>query len=167
MKLFLIRRKNTFVGEYYKYNILENEGVIYMSKEIKFDNYLSDNRITFLEKIKYENSEVVYRGNYKISGNNLIFIINIDDSAYTTIQCRLMTLNNSAKREKILYLLNQLNCNTIAKKFILTDDDDIEFIVPFIATEDEFNPEVLMILISNIFKGLEEDYAKLMRVIWS
>ena len=67
----------------------------------------------------------------------------------------------------MLYLLNQLNCNYKANKFVLTDDDYIDFSVPFISTDEEFNPELLIALSNNIVKNLEEDYAKIMRVIWS
>lgn len=138
-----------------------------MTKEIKFDNYLRDSGLTFFDKLDHEDGEVSYRSNYTISGNNVVFLISMDDSVYTLLQCRLIKLNNPAKREKMLYLLNQLNSNYKANKYILTDDDNVDFIVPFIAIEEDFNPEVIMILTSNILKDLEEDYAKIMRVIWS
>ncbi|WP_150844197.1 YbjN domain-containing protein [Clostridium sp. UBA1353] len=138
-----------------------------MTKEIKFDNYLRDKEITFFDKFAYEDGGAAYRSNYTISGNNILFIISMDDSVYTILQCRLMKLNNPAKREKMLYLLNQLNSHYKANKFVLTDDDNIDFSVPFIAIEEDFNPEILMLLTHSILEGLEEDYAKIMRVIWS
>lgn len=55
----------------------------------------------------------------------------------------------------------------MVSKYVLTDDDDIDFTVPFIAMEDDFNPEVVMAVTSSILSDLEEDYAKIMRVNWS
>lgn len=138
-----------------------------MTKELKFDNHLRNNNITCFEKFNCEDGETFYRSIFTISGNNIVFFISMNDSIYTTLQCRLMQLNNPAKREKMLYLLNQLNSKYKANKFVLTDDDNIDFSVPFIATDNEFNPELILLATHNILQNLEEDYAKIMRIIWS
>ena len=139
-----------------------------LNKETMFDNYLRENDMNFFDKLPRDNDdEVLYRSNYTISGNNVIFLISLDSSLYTLLQCRLMKLNNPLKREKMLYLLNDLNSNYKANKFVLTENDFVDFTVPFISTDDEFNPELVMSLTHNILKMLDDDYAKLMRVNWS
>lgn len=138
-----------------------------MTKEIKFDNYIESNEITFFDKVPCDDNSVVYKSNYTIAGNSIPFIIVVDDSLFTMLQCRLIKLNNPAKRENLLYLLNQLNSNYKANKFVLTDDDDVDFSISFISTDEEFDPELIVGLTYNIMKGLEDDYSKIMRVIWS
>ncbi len=137
-----------------------------MIKEKKFDNYLREHELTF-EKLDVEGGVVAYTFNYTISGNNVAFFLFINDPVIILLHSRLMKLNNPAKREKMLYLLNQLNSKYNLSKYVLTDDDDIDFTVPFIAMEDDFNPEVVMAVTSSILSDLEEDYAKIMRVNWS
>ena len=78
-----------------------------------------------------------------------------------------MKLHNPAKKENLLYLLNQLNYNYKVNKYILTEDDYVELVVPFITTDESFDPSFITLVAGTILESAEDDYAKIMRIIWS
>ncbi|WP_058485425.1 hypothetical protein [Defluviitalea phaphyphila] len=138
-----------------------------MNKVQKFELFIRENPdLNVFEKVQ-QNDAVLFKSRYTFAGSEKIFLIVLDDSVFSQVLCRIVTLNNPAKRDKILYLINELNSKYKALKYTLDDLGNIDFCIDYIASDEDFNAKTLIGIILNIFKNIEEDYGKFMRVIWA
>lgn len=137
-------------------------------KEIEFDIYLKKNsQESMVEKIdgKEEKDETVYRSGYSIKDTTLIFFIILNDSAFSSVMCRVGTLQNKEKRNEILELVNYLNFRYTAAKFTLDLENNLDFKIDFIGTDEEFNPEMVIQVTLNVLKMVEQDFENIMKVL--
>lgn len=134
-------------------------------KEIEFDIYLKKNsQENMVEKIE-EKDETVYKAGYTIKDTTLIFLIILNDSAFSSTMCRVGTLKNKEKRSEVLEMVNYLNFRYTAAKFTLDAENNLDFKIDFIGTDDEFNPEMVIQVTINVLKMIEQDFDNIMKVL--
>lgn len=134
-------------------------------KEIEFDIYLKkNNQESMIQKVE-DKEQTVYRAGYKIKEETLLFFITLNDTAYSSVLCRLGTLKNELKRVEALEMTNFLNFKYIPAKFTLDSENNLDFRIDIIATDDEFNPEMAVQVPLNVLQAIEQDYEKITDVL--
>lgn len=134
-------------------------------KEIEFDIYLKkNNQESMIQKVEDE-EQTVYRAGYKIKEETLLFFITLNDTAYSSVLCRLGTLKNGLKRVEALEMTNFLNFKYVPAKFTLDSENNLDFRIDIIATDDEFNPEMAVQVPLSVLQAIEQDYEKITDVL--
>ena len=111
---------------------------------------------------------VVFRSAIGIQGQNLPTMLVIDDSIYVMLQVRVGAgLVKEANKAAVLEHLNALNENYKVFKYYVADNGDIviESCIP--TTDDDFVPEMVHAVIDVVLKHLNDEYPKLMKVVWA
>lgn len=134
-----------------------------MDKVSKFEKYLNDVNLRMFEKTQ-DGEMVIFKSSYTFCNEQKVFIIIFDNSAYTQVLCRLARLDNPAKTEKMLYLLNELNAKYKQLKFIIDDEGNVDFSIDYVALDEDFNCQLFLAIVFSIFKNVESEYSKFMRI---
>lgn len=142
-------------------------GGLNMNKVEKFEAYISKHPDMDVFNKERHGDTVTFKSIYTFGGSDKTFIIVLDDSIFNEVICRIVTLDNSVKRDKILYLMNDLNSKYKSLKYMLDDSGNIEFAISYISSDEAFEPEVLLRAVTILFKAVENDYSKFMRVVWA
>lgn len=140
------------------------------TKADKFNKFLEEKNITCFQTQEVEGDmhPVVYRSFMEVNGQNLPTMLVIDDSIYVMLQVRVGAgLVKDANKAAVLEHLNALNENFKVFKYYVADNGDvvIESCIP--TTDDEFVPEMVHAVIDVVLKHLNEEYPKLMKVVWA
>lgn len=140
------------------------------TKADKFNKFLEEKNITCFQTQEVEGDmhPVVYRSFMEVNGQNLPTMLVIDDSIYVMLQVRVGAgLVKDANKAAVLEHLNALNENYKVFKYYVADNGDvvIESCIP--TTDDEFVPEMVHAVIDVVLKHLNEEYPKLMKVVWA
>lgn len=119
------------------------------------------------EEVQLDNA-VGFRAIQDMKNGRCVIGIVIDDSIFSTITITFASLDNVVKREKMLDLLNELNQSYKTTKFYINDENQISAQMSYISLSENFNAEVFMASVLNMYRDIEEnEYAKVMRVMWS
>lgn len=140
------------------------------TKAEKFNKFLEEKNITCFQTQEVEGDmhPVVYRSFMEVNGQNLPTMLVIDDSIYVMLQVRVGAgLVKEANKAAVLEHLNALNENYKVFKYYVADNGDvvIESCIP--TTDDDFVPEMVHAVIDVVLKHLNDEYPKLMKVVWA
>ncbi len=139
------------------------------AKAEKFVKMLKENKIEVFnkEELKDELKTVLFRSAMEIEGQRLPIVILIDDSIYvicrTLVAGKCVDESNSAEVYKHL---NFLNSSYKTFKYFVPENGEIVMDVCLPTTVEQFEPNMVRALIDMSVKNLEENYRKLMKVVW-
>lgn len=136
------------------------------SKATKFQEFLTTNNITGFssEEFKDEFNTVMFRSRIVIKGQQLPMAIILDDSIYRMIRVQLVS--SVENTEKVVSYLNKLNAKYKSYKFYLTEQNDL-ILDSCIMGKDDDESEIIIAVLNNIIKQMQDEYSELMNVVWS
>lgn len=139
--------------------------------EIKRDLFLTELKRTefdqVFERIDSEGA-TIFRALQEIKNGRCVVIVVIDDSVYNTVTYTFAHMDDDSKKADMLKLLNQLNQTYKALHFFIDDENQIVGTFSYTSVAEGFNGDILLTMVVNLFKLIEnEEYAKIMKVIWS
>lgn len=135
------------------------------NKATKFQEYLTTNNITGFnsEEFNDEFNTVMFRSRIVIKGQELPMAIILDDSIYRMIRVQLVSsVENS---EKVVSYLNKLNAKYKSYKFYLTEQNNL-ILDSCIMGKDEDESEIIIAVLNNIIRQMQDEYSELMNVVW-
>lgn len=110
---------------------------------------------------------IVFTGVEKLHQGHCDLFLMIDDSMFSSITIIFAELPNLNKKEKVLELINELNLGYKANQFFLSDENSIGVKVPVISTFENFDANIFMPILFDLFRLVKDDvYPKFMRIIW-
>lgn len=117
---------------------------------------------------KIQDDEVCgYRALQNMKNGTAILLIILDESVYTSASITFGNLDDLGKKEKILRLFNDLNGTYKSFRFRIDENNDLTAEFCYIAEPDNFNANLLLNILINLYKAIQdEEYAKVMRVLW-
>lgn len=139
------------------------------AKATKFLNFLEKNEIKafMVEQVEDDLQSVVFRSRMEIGGQELPMIVLIDNSIYTLVRIQIVA---SAVKEsnsvEISKLLNALNRQYKVFKYYVTEKGDLCLDCCIPSTEENFDGELIRMIIQVILQHLTEEYPNLMRSVW-
>ncbi|PKN96845.1 MAG: histidine kinase [Chloroflexi bacterium HGW-Chloroflexi-5] len=139
------------------------------AKAEKFVKMLKENKIEVFnqEELKDELKTVLFRSAMEIEGQRLPIVVLIDDSIY--VICRTLVAGkcvDEANRAEVYQHLNFLNSSYKTFKYFVPENGEIVMDVCLPTTNEQFEPNMVRALIDMSVKNLEENYRKLMKIVW-
>ena len=118
--------------------------------------------------VTQENSEgVLIQTEQNMAGGRCVISLELQDRPFHGIYYSLGTLNNLARKEAMIELLNGFNEENLLLKFYLDNRNSIMAQVMYIARDNYFNADEYVALISPAFNAIQDQfYSKIMRVMW-
>lgn len=139
-------------------------------KAEEFKKFLDERKITcftFDEIKKDELETVVFRSQLETEGQNLPAIVIIDDSIYCIIR---VLVANKAIREnnekELLHELNDLNKKYKVFKYYVGDDGALYLDCCILCEDGKISGDMIYTVLDVIVKHLDEEYKKIMKLIW-
>lgn len=139
-------------------------------KAQKFNEFLKNNNITCFnaQELQNEMEAVLYRSFMEVNGQNLPTMVVIDNSIYVMVQVRVAnSVVKEDNRAAVMEHLNSLNEKYKVFKYYINNNGDIVIESCLPATDNEFVPGIVHAVINVILKHLAEEYAKIMKIVWS
>lgn len=99
-----------------------------------------------------------------VKGQQLPMAIILDDSIYRMIRVQL--ISSVENTEKVVSYLNKLNAKYKSYKFYLTQQNDL-ILDSCIMGEDDDESEIIIAVLNNIIKQMQDEYSELMNIVWS
>ena len=120
----------------------------------------------FFEVIHESKDRIIIRSEQNICNGICVISLICYNTVFNSIYFDLGKLENKAKKENMLDLLNSINYENFMFKFYLDEDDFIIAEVTYIASN--FDADEYVSLIVPAFQAIEDEYySEIMRVIWS
>ncbi len=141
------------------------------TKAEKYNQFLQENKVTCFQYQEIQENTlhpVLYRTFMEINGQNLPVMLVIDDSIYVMLQVRVgSALVKDANKVAVLDYVNKLNENYKVFKYYVPENGDIviESCIP--VSDTAFEPQMIHAVIDVILNHLNEEYPKLMKVVWA
>lgn len=137
-------------------------------KDKAFQAYLDDHKISgFGKQYAGENGEIVlYRSNLNVKGTTIPFMILLDNSVYTVLQFQVAAgVVKEEMREKLALYFNDLNNQYRMLKFTADAAGNVTLSVSIPAGAPHFEPALVIALLNEVEKLLNDEYEKLMKKI--
>ena len=113
-----------------------------------------------------EDNLVLFRTFQDIYANNCLSAIMISESAYTMINIFFGKLGMEEKRSEVLELINDLNRTYSVNKFVLSENDELIFQVPYISLLEDFNGDIVINLLRDLLVILvKKEYIKFQDIL--
>lgn len=122
-------------------------------------------KVNGIQLLEVNENNKVLRSNLPIEGQALPMFIVVNDTVYSYIQVQLVTVK-AEKADKCLSYLNELNERFSMLKYFINKGGNIVLTCSVPASDDAFEPALLIALIDQVKKHLEENYAELMKKVW-
>ena len=138
---------------------------VVQKKDKAFQEYLDSHKISgFGKQYAGENGEVViYRSNLQIKGNTIPFMILLDNSVYTLLQFQAAVgAVKPEKKEKLSAYFNDLNNQYRMLKFTCDAAGNVLLSVSIPAGAPHFEPALVIALLNEVEKLLDQEYDHLM-----
>lgn len=136
------------------------------SKKIEaMKEFIEKAKINGIQLIEANENNKILRSNLLIEGQSLPMFIVVNDTVYSYIQVHLVTVKEE-KAEKCLRYLNELNERFSMLKYFVNKGGNIVLTCSVPASDDAFEPALLIALIDQVKRHLEENYAELMKKVW-
>lgn len=137
-----------------------------VSKKIAaMKEFIERAKINGVQLIDANENNKILRSNLPIEGQILPMFIVVNDTVYSYIQVHLVTVTED-KAVKCLPYLNELNERFSMLKYFVNNGGNIVLTCSVPASDDAFEPALLIALIDQVKKHLEENYAELMKKVW-
>lgn len=134
-------------------------------KDKALQEYLDSNKISgFGKQYAGEKGEVViYRSNLSIKGNAIPFMVLLDNSVYTLLQFQAAAgVVKEDKKEKLAAYFNDLNNQYRMLKFTCDAAGNVLLSVSIPAGAQNFEPALVIAILNEVEKLLNEEYDSLM-----
>lgn len=171
-------------GYMYQYWYPEKKGEIQMADkkteavEVKvaaekvaaFQKYLEENKIGGFGLQDFQNDvhAKAFRSNLPVEGQNLPFMILLDDSVYTILQVQIATsIATGDKKEKICAYLNDLNEQYRMLKYTVDAAGNVLLTCCIPAGVPHFEPALVIAILNQIQGHLNALYPEIMKQLWA
>ncbi|GFN36610.1 YbjN domain-containing protein [Tepidimicrobium xylanilyticum] len=133
----------------------------------QFRSYLQSQNINLQFNEENDGSTtVVIRETLKTGGNiRILVVFNKTDSLVSVYGGDFINGINPVKRDYVYEAINELNMKYTYLKFVFQNDSIMA--QAFTLVDNNFRSEVIMDIILGMLNIIEEEYPKLMRIIWS
>mgnify|MGYP000138247094 CR=1 FL=1 len=140
-----------------------------LNKKKLFEEALRDAELEdIFEVIEFDDDTYGFRAVQNIKNGRALLLVILDDSLYATGSITFADLDDLGKKEKILRLFNELNAAYKNTKFYITEDNELVCQMSYVALAESFRADLFLRAFINLFKTLaENDYPKVMRILWS
>lgn len=141
------------------------EITVVQKKDKAFQDYLDTNKISgFGKQYVGEKGEVdIYRSNLQIKNNTIPFMVLLDNSVYTLLQFQVASGAVKAdKKEKLCAYFNDLNNQYRMLKFTCDAAGNVLLSVSIPAGAPHFEPALVIALLNEVEKLLNQEYDNLM-----
>ena len=138
-------------------------------KAEKFEKMLKENKIECFQKeeIKDELHTVLYRSFMEIEGLQLPVVVILDDSIYSIFRTLVIGKGvNENNRNDVNNIVNTLNSTYKAFKYIATEAGEIVLDVCVPCSDETFDPNLIRVMIDVAIKNLNENYRKIVKIVW-
>ena len=130
---------------------------------LAFEEFLKTKEIV-LEKNSHEDNTlfVIHENIEEVGSVSLMALFN-DSDRYVTLICFKYLGFPPEKKPAMLEMINTLNAEYTMVKFVETGDAvSIQIVVPF---HDNFAPEVIVDMVSLIFRAIKDEHPRLLQVL--
>ncbi|MCI5836625.1 MAG: YbjN domain-containing protein [Veillonellaceae bacterium] len=134
-------------------------------KDKALQDYLDSNKVSgFGKQYAGENGEVIiYRSNLQIQEDAIPFMILLDNSVYTLLQFQVASgLVKEDKKEKLAAYFNDLNNQYRMLKFTCDAAGNVLLSVSVPAGTQHFEPALVIAILNEVERLLNEEYDALM-----
>ena len=135
-----------------------------------FNAMLEENKIEAFksEEMQDEFHTVLYHSNMEVSGQYLPLALLLDDSLYSMLRIwvaqKVVTDTNRAQLEACF---NRMNQHYKIFKYYATEEGDIVLDCCIPSADEHFDSRLVRTVIDVVLKHLQEEYAEIMKVVWS
>ena len=137
--------------------VIENNNV----KAEKFRAFLAEKEINVFQEevIVDEFNSVVFRSHVEVGGQNLPTVLIIDNSIYSILRVQIVSgIINKDNNEAVLELINKFNSQYKVFKYYISDNGDLCLDCCLCFTEENFDPELVRVIIDVAVQHLVEEY---------
>lgn len=135
-----------------------------------FKNYLDERKITCftVDEIKDDAlNSVVFRSNIEINGQQLPAIVVLDSSIYGMVRVLVAPrVLNDANEAALLKELNRLNKSYKSFKYYFDDSGSLVLDCCILFKAGEADGDLIYTMFDVIIRHLNDEYKKLMQLIW-
>lgn len=135
-----------------------------------FQKYLEENKISGFGLQDFQNDvhAQAFRSNLPVEGQNLPFMILLDDSVYTILQVQIATsIATGDKKEKICAYLNDLNEQYRMLKYTVDAAGNVLLTCCIPAGVPHFEPALVIAILNQIQGHLNALYPEIMKQLWA
>ena len=138
-------------------------------KAEKFEKMLKENKIECFQKeeIKDELNTVLFRSFMEIEGLQLPVVVILDDSIYSIFRTLVIGKGvNEKNKNDVVNIVNTLNSTYKSFKYIVSENGEIILDTCIPCTDDNFDPNLIRVMIDVAIKNLNENYRKIVKTVW-
>ncbi|MCH3914205.1 MAG: hypothetical protein LKE29_02750 [Acidaminococcaceae bacterium] len=140
-------------------------------KATEFQKYLDEKKIVCFkseEIAKDTLNTVVFRSLVEAEGQQLPMAVILDSSIYCMIRVRIAPqMPSGAKEADVLKRLNDVNKKFKVFKYYLADDGGLYLDSCLVLTDEKAVGEKVYVILEVLVKHLQDEYKKLMQVLWA
>lgn len=140
------------------------------TKASKFQEFLTANQITCfgVQEMQDEAHTVLFRTNLELEGQKLPVIVVVDEGLYTTLQVQVTSGAIRKENSQAVHrYVNELNQTYKSFKYFISEDNSLILDVCLIAAPEQFEPQLVSLLLDILLRHLTEEYPVIMRNIWA
>ena len=136
-----------------------------------FQKYLEEKDIKVFQVQEVPEDElntVVFRSNITAEGQQLPTLILLDDSIYGIVRVRVA--NNALKdsnEAELVKTINELNAKYKVFKYYIADDGALIMDSVILNKPGEVDGDMIYTVLDVVVRHLNEDYKKIMKLIWA
>ncbi len=128
-----------------------------------FEEFLKKQEIVLEKNTHEDNTLFVIHENLEDVGHVALMALFNDSDRYVTLICFKYLGFPTEKKPAMLEMINTLNSEYTMVKFVESGDAlSIQIVVPF---HDNFSPEVIIDMISLIFRAIKDEHPRLLSVL--
>jgi hypothetical protein len=138
-------------------------------KAEKFEKMLEENKIECFQKeeVKDELNTVLYRSFMEIEGLQLPVVVILDNSIYSIFRTLVIGKGvNEKNKNDVINVVNTLNSTYKSFKYIVSENGEIILDACVPCTDDNFDPNLIRVMIDVAIKNLNENYRKIVKTVW-
>lgn len=131
--------------------------------------FLEENKIEgfMTQVVKDSMNSVVFRSNIEVEGQQLPFMIVLDDSVYSLLQIQVVGTLLKERRDEISLYLNDLNEAYRMLKYTVNEDGDLLLSVCIITGNENFAPQLVLAVLDEVISHLRQTYPAIMKEVWA
>ena len=118
------------------------------------------------EILEDEFHTAVFRSHLLVRGQQMPFMVLLDDSIYTLLRTVIIPQAESTNRAELLQYLNGMDQKYKAFKYYADGAGNILLDCCIPATDKKFDPEIIQAIIQVILQELDTDYPEIMKIVW-
>lgn len=140
-----------------------------MSRDSDLFNQILNQHNIYFNTWDEDDGDVYFQFNQKLDSGptvKILAIFNSDDTLVSIYVLDYVTLVNTARKDYMYRLLNDINNKYTYYKFTMDDKNHI-ILSCFIPMDNNFKPEIILNLIFGSISVMDDEYPGFMKIIWS